>query len=322
VRPSARGVAWAFLLLGLLGVAGYVGLLVSRKVSPPIVPIDSHNHLPGYSTGDAVLLSDARTGNGVHTTDLVAVHYQGHVVVGRIDASLNNHSQYRLLDAVPGDDPIVVADHDLIGRADRRIPIVGWALLGARNPGIEIIAGLLVVGFLVLLVFTGRSPLELLDRDGEPTAVGGAPLALPAGPSTRPPSVMPYVGIRMAITPEDLRQVRFAQVRKGYDTEAVDRALETLANSVEAMLHERQQLIDRLQVAETEVSRYRGMEGQLVGALAAAERTGLAPGTTTAPDGTTVDLAEEMRAIRSLLNTVLTQGGRPGQPPAPPPPPA
>ena len=43
----------------------------------------------------------------------------------------------------------------------------------------------------------------------------------------------------MSITPDDLRQVRFAQTRKGYDTEAVDRALDTVADSIETMLQER-----------------------------------------------------------------------------------
>ena len=148
----------------------------------------------------------------------------------------------------------------------------------------------------------------------------------------------------MSITPDDLRQVRFAQTRKGYDTEAVDRALDTVADSVEAMLQERQQLVERLRTLEAEVERYKAMEGQLGQSLAAAEQSAeqvraearaeadrilaeakaiprtpgaAAPATAAPPDGALVELLGETRAIRSLLQAALTQGGLLGQPPQP-----
>lgn len=150
---------------------------------------------------------------------------------------------------------------------------------------------------------------------------------------------MAYVERPMSITPDDLRQVRFAQQRKGgYDTEAVDRALDTVAESLEGLYQERQQLIERLRVLETEVERYKAMEGQLGQTLAAAERTatqvkaeaqaeadrilagtqaptGAAAASPSAQDATMVELLGETRAIRSLLQAVLSQSGAlPGRP--------
>jgi cell division initiation protein len=149
----------------------------------------------------------------------------------------------------------------------------------------------------------------------------------------------------MSITPDDLRQVRFAQTRKGYDTEAVDRALDTVADSIEHMLQERQQLIERLRTLESEVERYKGMESQLGQTLALAEQSaeqvkadaqaeaqrilaeaqaggaggGAAVGGGQLPDAAVVELLGEMRAIRSLLQATLVQGQPPGYPPPAPP---
>jgi DivIVA domain-containing protein len=101
----------------------------------------------------------------------------------------------------------------------------------------------------------------------------------------------------MSITPDDLRQVRFAVQRKGgYDTEAVDRALDTVADSLDALLQERQHLIERLRSLEAELEQRRAIEAP-AGAVAAT-------------DGTMVELLGETRAIRSLLQAVLTQGGQ------------
>lgn len=153
---------------------------------------------------------------------------------------------------------------------------------------------------------------------------------------------MPYLERPMSITPDDLRQVRFAQQRKGgYDTEAVDRALDTVADSIEAMHQERQQMIDRLRALEAELERYKTMEGQLGETLAVAERgaqqvkadaqaeaqrilaeaqtSAGAGGAATAQGGTMVELLGETRAIRSMLQAALTQSGvLPPRPPAPP----
>ena len=120
---------------------------------------------------------------------------------------------------------------------------------------------------------------------------------------------MPYLEHSMSITPDDLRQVRFAQARKGgYETEAVDRALDTVADSIDVMIQERAQLIERVRVLEGELDRLKaeGPSGQPLPAVAGG-----------AQDSTMVELLGETRAIRSLLQAIVTQGGgRTGAPPA------
>ncbi|MCU1483256.1 MAG: putative Cell division protein DivIVA [Actinomycetia bacterium] len=340
VRRVATGAAWAVLLLALTGTSLYVGLLTSRKVSPPIVPIDSSNRLPGYSTGDAVLVRDIETPDVV-AGDVLAAHRRGGTVVGvvRRTRQVGSATEYRLVGARAG--VVTVTDRDLIGRADRRVPLIGWLLLAARQRLLQLVAGALVVGFIVLLVLGRRTPLAFLEDPDDPFELAHQPLALPAGPRPRSmtaPPDMAYVEHPMSITPDDLRQVRFAQTRKGYDTEAVDRALDTVADSIENMLQERQQLIERLRVLESEVERFKGMESQLGQTLAMAEKSaeqvkadaqveaqrilaeaqasGGVPGAAS-NDGAMVELLGEMRAIRSLLTATLAQG----QPPAPPAPP-
>jgi cell division initiation protein len=145
----------------------------------------------------------------------------------------------------------------------------------------------------------------------------------------------------MSITPDELRQVRFAQTRKGYDTEAVDRVLAGVADGLEALLRERQQLAERVGELEAEIERYRGMEASLTETLALAERgaervkaearaeadriiaearaASAQQQQQVAPQdaGVMVELLGETRAIRSLLQAFLSQGGlgRPGQDP-------
>jgi DivIVA domain-containing protein len=160
----------------------------------------------------------------------------------------------------------------------------------------------------------------------------------------------------MSITPAELRHVRFAQVRRGYDTEAVDRALESVADSIEELLHERHELTERLRHLEGDVDRYREVEGTLTETLALAERAAEelkaeaqaeadrilagaraqlaavqqaaidAPAaaatpvaTSTLPDPAFIELLGETRAIRSLLQALLTatppgEGGSPFTP--------
>ena len=154
----------------------------------------------------------------------------------------------------------------------------------------------------------------------------------------------------MSITPAELRHVRFAQVRKGYDTEAVDRALETVADSVEELLHERHELMERLRALETEVERYREVEATLSQTLTLAERAAeelkaeaaaeaermmaearaqmaaaqqataraaaapAAAGGSSMPDPAFIELLGETRAIRSLLQTLMTEGGEDERP--------
>jgi DivIVA domain-containing protein len=285
--------AWVVLTVTLMGTAFYVGLLVQRQVSPPIVPIDRANLLRGYGTGDAALVRAVTTGD-LREGDVVAARARGAVVVARIESI--RAGTYQLTGAT--ERPIEATSRELVGRVDRRLPLLGWPLLAARHPGVQILAGMAVVGFVVVLVFTGRAPLSFLDDedvDGEGPPVPGL-LALPAGPPVA------YRERPMSITPDDLRQVRFAVQRKGgYDTEAVDRALDTVADNMEALLQERLQLIERLRSLEAELERRRALEAP-AGALPAA-------------DGTMVELLGETRAIRSLLQAVLTQGGQLAPPP-------
>jgi cell division initiation protein len=330
--------AWAVLLVALTGTGLYVGLLVHRRVSPPVVAIDAGNRLAGYATGDAVLIRNV-TVDELRIGDVVAAHRPGGTVVGAVAQVVQAGSltRYRLQGARA--QPVSITGQQLIGRVDRRIPLLGWALLAARQRPFQVLAGALVVGFVVLQVLGRRTPLDLLVDDDEPLEIAHHPLALPAGPRARPVTPTPtmaYVEHPMSITPDDLRQVRFAQTRKGYDTEAVDRALDTVADSIEGMLQERQQLIDRLRSLETEVERYKAMEGQLGQTLAMAEKSaeqvkadahaeaqrilaeaqasGGVPAS--AQDGTMVELLGETRAIRALLQAVLSQGGQLGPPPA------
>lgn len=150
----------------------------------------------------------------------------------------------------------------------------------------------------------------------------------------------------MSITPAELRHVRFAQVRRGYDTEAVDRALETVADSIEELLHERHELAERIRALESDVERYREFEATLTQTLTLAERAAeelkaeaqleadklmaearaqlaaaqqagqraatapAPPPTATAssmPDAAFIELLGETRAIRSLLQALMTQ---------------
>jgi DivIVA domain-containing protein len=154
----------------------------------------------------------------------------------------------------------------------------------------------------------------------------------------------------MSITPAELRHVRFAQVRKGYDTEAVDRALESVADSIEELLHERAELHERVKALESDIARYREVEATLAQTLTLAERAaeelkaearieaeklmvearaqmaaareataGNPPAASGSalPDPAFIELLGETRAIRSLLQAVLSQtpGGNGGAPP-------
>lgn len=141
----------------------------------------------------------------------------------------------------------------------------------------------------------------------------------------------------MSITPAELRHLRFAQVRRGYDTEAVDRALESVADSLEELLHERHELHERVRSMESDMERYREVESTLSQTLmlaeraaeelkaeaqaeadrlladararlaAAAETAPAPPATSALPDPAFVELLGETRAIRSLLQAVLAQ---------------
>lgn len=340
MRRAARGAAWALLAVVVLGVSAYVGLALQRRVSPPIIPVGRANDLRGKRVGDAVLVRKVGVGD-VTSTMLLAVRVKGRVQVGELQSvKQDNDRLVYTLRGVTHGPPVTVRDNDLVGRVDRTVPLLGWLLLGARQPVIDVGAAALVAGTILLLVFVGRTPIDVLFEEDDDVAMplpAPAPLALPAGPAARPRiRKMTYVSPPMSITPEDLRQVRFAQTRKGYDTEAVDRALDTVADSLELILNEREQLIAHLQSLEAEIEKYRGMESQLGQTLATAERSAdqikaeahaeaqrilaeaQAQAGTVAPgnaSGASVELLGEMRAIRALLQAALQPGGPLYKPP-------
>jgi DivIVA domain-containing protein len=336
VRRAIRGTAWGVLLVTMLTVSLYVGLLVKRQVNPPIVPITSSNDIAPYQQGDALLVRRI-SATSVTSGMIIAARIDGKVVLGKVRSlrRAGGRIVYELTGVHRGKTD-TATDGDLIGRTDRRIPLIGVPLLAARSGVVQVAGAGVAVGVVLLLVFVGRNPLDFLedDDDDEPFELPRpAPLALGAGEASLPsPGAMPYVEHPMAITPDDLRQVRFAQTRKGYDTEAVDRALDTVADSLESMYNERGHLIERLQAVEAELERYKALESQLGQTLAAAEKSaehvkaeahaeaqrilaeaqagaGGAVAASGHPDATTVELLGEMRAIRALLQSALQPGG-------------
>jgi len=166
----------------------------------------------------------------------------------------------------------------------------------------------------------------------------------------------------MSITPAELRHLRFSQARKGYDTDEVDRALERVADSIEDLLHERHELLERIGQLEADVERYRAVEATLNETLTLAEKaaeelradaraeadrivaeanaqltavqqaastvqaraeaasaeaaigapTG-APTGSALPDPAFIELLGETRAIRSLLQALLTSSPAAGE---------
>ena len=349
--------AWGVLLLALVGVGLYVGLQITTGVSPPVVPIEPGEGVPGYAAGDAVLLRAAVV-EDVDPGTLVAVRTEGVVRVGLVEAADQEGTTVEyVLTGLPDGEPLATDLDRVVGVPGRKIPVAGWALVPLRHRTAQI-ATVVVVVLLVLGLLSGRGvggtgPVAL----GSPVWATDQAVALPAGRdrSTQPmgPVVEPgphpfiagvaggvaYGGPPMSITPDDLRQVKFAQTKRGYDTEAVDRALDSVADSIEQLLVERQQMLDHVQHLEGELARFREMEGTLSHTLAMAERTAeelkaeaaaeaqrivaaaQQSGGGAVPADGLVQLLGETRAIRSLLQAVLTQGVAPmsGPPGAPEP---
>lgn len=373
MRRLADGLGWAVLLAALVGVGLYVGLQVTRGISPPLVPVEPGQRLPGMAVGDAVLLQRA-VADEIGRGDVLAVPESGRTVLAVVSSyDQEGTTVHLVLVGGPAGGTVETDHRAVVGIPDRKVPLAGWLLIplrertgqiGAAFVGVLLALGLLLgrhregapAGEPVWATETLALPAAPEPRALEPTGPPHEEVAHPpfvAGPAglvsaagadagavPSEPPVVAYGERPMGITPDDLRQVRFAQTRKGYDTEAVDRALESVAGSIEHLLQERQQLVDRVQALEAEVERYKGMEASLGQTLAMAERTAedlkaeahaeaqrivasarqQAAGTPrqAVPADAMVQLLGETRAIRSLLQAVL-QGGPPGQQSPPPP---
>jgi cell division initiation protein len=76
----------------------------------------------------------------------------------------------------------------------------------------------------------------------------------------------------MALTPVEIRHVKLRRALLGYGRDAVDRLLEEVIASFEDVWRDRADLADRVEQLETDLGRYRDLEGLLRATLVTAER--------------------------------------------------
>ena len=349
--PALRRVAvalacYALPALVVLGTAAWWGLRLATGVDPPLVAGDTTTMEPAVRPGDLVFLRRARPGDLAVGDVAVVRDATGDVVIRRVASRDQKGTTfaYTLTADNRGETSDLSADDtDVIGELDRRVPLAGWLLVVLRTAAGKV----LVVLACVAGIIVGRRARRPVAEPPQTVAYGGDDR-----PATRETA--------MSITPAELRHVRFAQVRKGYDTEAVDRALESVADSIEELLHERHELVERVRALEGEVERYREVESTLSQTLTLAERAAEelkaeahaeaermmaearaqmaaaqqattraaaatppaaapAPAGASMPDAAFIELLGETRAIRSLLQALMTQtpGGNGGTPFAP-----
>jgi signal peptidase I len=239
----------------------WFGLRVTNGADPPLVTTTSTAMRPTISPGDLVVLHDVGV-NDLEVGDVVAFRDDAGDIKLRRIASRDQQGTavtYGLHADNRGDDDDLAASYDrVIGMPGATIPLAGWFLVLFRTAGgVVLLGAVLAFGYAGLLRLRFRPPPD--DVVGDP---------VPSEPQS-----VTYGG-GMSITPAELRHVRFAQVRKGYDTEAVDRALESVADSIEELLHERHELVERVRALEGEVERYREVESTLSQTLSLAERAG------------------------------------------------
>ena len=326
---------YALPVLLVLGTVGWFGLRVARGIDPPIVAPASSAMEPKVREGDLVILQPSRPGTLV-VGDIAALRDdEGEIVVRRVAARDQRGTtfDYRFVaNNRRGASDLVASDREVIGELQLRIPLIGYPLILFQT-----VAG--------KVLYLSLVALGIIIRRGTPEP-SDAPKEVSYGGDDRPATRE----TAMSITPAELRHVRFGQVRKGYDTEAVDRTLERVADSVEELLHERHELLDRIRALESEVERYREFESTLTQTLTLAERaaeelkaearmeadrllaearaevaaappaaTREAATTSAMPDPAFLELLGETRAIRSLLQTLMTQapGAEDGSPFAP-----
>ncbi len=129
----------------------------------------------------------------------------------------------------------------------------------------------------------------------------------------------------MSYTPVEIRHVKLRRGLLGYRRGAVDRLLEDVSNSFEDVWRERADHVDRVELLEGELTRYRELEALLRTTLVSAERSAIelreqakreaetivgeahaAARTITREARTECErLALESRRIRVLLNAAL-----------------
>jgi cell division initiation protein len=76
----------------------------------------------------------------------------------------------------------------------------------------------------------------------------------------------------MRLTPLDIRKQEFAQRFRGYEPEEVDTFLDLIAEDVEKLLADRNQLADRVATLESQLNEFRVIEKSLRDALVMAEK--------------------------------------------------
>jgi cell division initiation protein len=77
----------------------------------------------------------------------------------------------------------------------------------------------------------------------------------------------------MSYTPVEIRHVKLRRGLLGYRRKAVDRLLEEISESFEDVWRERADHSDRVELLETELTRYRELEALLRATLVSAERS-------------------------------------------------
>jgi cell division initiation protein len=76
----------------------------------------------------------------------------------------------------------------------------------------------------------------------------------------------------VALTPVEIRHIRLARGLRGYKRSVTDELLAEITTSFEDVWRERADLADRVEQLETELGRYRDLEGLLRATLVTAER--------------------------------------------------
>ena len=76
----------------------------------------------------------------------------------------------------------------------------------------------------------------------------------------------------MALTPVEIRHLGFGRGVLGYRRSSVDRCLEEIAESFEGVWRDRADLADKVEQLESDLGRYRELEGLLRETLISAER--------------------------------------------------